>query len=117
MQKATETARPTSEALCENYEKVARVIDGVGGFVRDHLILCALIALGILILLSTWVIEASGFAEGSIVRGERRACFHAVTMLHRYADAQARFAAAVWQSTYADSCSNDLFSFCRKGLG
>lgn len=75
-----------SEALCENYEKVARVIDGVVGFVRDHPTLCALIALRILILLSPWVIEALGFAEGGIVRGERRACFHSVTTLHRYSD-------------------------------
>ncbi|KAM0703647.1 hypothetical protein Q7P35_009586 [Cladosporium inversicolor] len=64
MQTAIETARPMGEALREIYEKVVGVVEGVEGFVKNHPIVCALIALGILVLLAPWVIEALGFAEG-----------------------------------------------------
>lgn len=71
LQKAIETARPMGDALREIYKNVARVVDGVEGFVKDHPIVCALIALGILVLVSPWVIEALGFAEGGILEGEQ----------------------------------------------
>jgi hypothetical protein len=71
MQHAIETARPMGDALREIYEKVACVVDGVEGFVKDHPIVCALIALGILVLLAPWVVEALGFAEGGILEGEK----------------------------------------------
>lgn len=70
LQKAIETARPMGDALREIYKKVVRVVDDIEGFIKDHPILCALIALGILVLLSPWVIEALGFAEGGILEGE-----------------------------------------------
>jgi NTP pyrophosphatase (non-canonical NTP hydrolase) len=70
MQHAIETARPMGDALREVYDKVACVVYSVEGFVRDHPIVCALIALGILVLLAPWVIEALGFAEGGILEGE-----------------------------------------------
>jgi hypothetical protein len=31
---------------------------------------CALVALGMLVLLAPWVVEALGFAEGGILEGE-----------------------------------------------
>jgi hypothetical protein len=74
MQHAIETARPMGDALREIYEKVACVVDGVEGFVKDHPIVCALIALGILVLLAPWVVEALGFAEGGILEGENYWC-------------------------------------------
>ena len=70
MQKGIETARPMSAAFRESYEKVEGVVNGIEGFVKEHPILCALIALGILVLLAPWVIEALGFAEGGILEGE-----------------------------------------------
>lgn len=70
MQTAIETARPMSAAFRETYEKVEGVVNGVEGFVKEHPILCALIALGILVLLAPWVIEALGFAEGGILEGK-----------------------------------------------
>lgn len=70
MQKGIETARPMSAAFRETYEKVEGVVNGVEGFVKEHPILCALIALGILVLLAPWVIEALGFAEGGILEGK-----------------------------------------------
>lgn len=74
MQQAIETARPMGDALLEIYEKVVCVVDGVEGFVRDHPVVCALIALGILVLLAPWVIEALGFADGGILEGENYWC-------------------------------------------
>ena len=70
MQAAIESARPMGEALREIHEKVAHVVAGVEGFVKEHPVVCALIALGILVLLAPWVIEALGFAEGGILEGE-----------------------------------------------
>jgi len=69
-QKAIETARPMNDALREVYEKVVGVIDGVEGFVREHPVMCALIALGVLVLVAPWVVEAVGFAEGGVLEGE-----------------------------------------------
>ena len=70
MQTAIETACPMGDALREIYEKVVGVVDGVEGFVKEHPVVCALIALGILVLLAPWVIEALGFAEGGFLEGE-----------------------------------------------
>jgi hypothetical protein len=39
--------------------------------VKDHPIMCAVIAIGILVVLAPWVIEALGFAEGGILEGRR----------------------------------------------
>lgn len=71
LRKSIETARPMVDALRAIYEKVVHILDEIGDFVEDHPILCALIALGILVLLSRWVIEALGFAEGGILEDER----------------------------------------------
>jgi hypothetical protein len=71
LQKAIETARPMSDGLREICDKVACVVAGIEGFAKDHPIVCALVALGILVLLSPWVIEALGFAEGGILEGEK----------------------------------------------
>ena len=70
LQKAIETARPMGIALGETYEKVIREIDSVEGFVKNHPVICAVIAIGILVVLAPWVIEALGFAEGGILEGE-----------------------------------------------
>ncbi|GAB7323742.1 hypothetical protein MBLNU13_g07205t2 [Cladosporium sp. NU13] len=94
MQKAIETTRPMSAALRETYEKVEVVVNGVEGFVNEHPILCALIALGILVLLAPWVIEALGFAEGGILEGSF---------------------AAEWQSAYAGFVpKGSLFSLLQR---
>jgi hypothetical protein len=71
LQKAIEKARPMGIALGETYDKVVREIDGIEGFVKDHPVMCAVIAIGILVVLAPWVIEALGFAEGGILEGRR----------------------------------------------
>jgi hypothetical protein len=70
LQKAIEVARPMGIALGETYDKVVREIDSIEGFVKDHPVMCAVIAIGILVVLSPWVIEALGFAEAGILEGE-----------------------------------------------
>ena len=70
LQKAIETARPMGIALGETYKRVVREIDGIEGFVKEHPVVCAVIAIGILVVLAPWVIEALGFAEGGILEGE-----------------------------------------------
>jgi hypothetical protein len=70
LQKAIETARPMGIALGETYERVVREIDSIEGFVKDHPVICAVIAIGILVVLAPWVVEALGFAEAGIVEGE-----------------------------------------------
>lgn len=54
LQNAIQSARPMGAALREIREKVINVLDGIEGFMKEHPIFCALIALGILVLLSPW---------------------------------------------------------------
>lgn len=112
LQKAIETVRPMGDALQESYDKVILVVDDIEGFVRGHLILCALIALGILVLLSLWVIEALGFIEGGILEGETCQSQCAVTrMLIPIADSFA----AWWQSKHAGFVpKGSLFSLLQR---
>ena len=44
------------------------------GFARDHPVFCTLIALGILALLTPWVIEAIGFGELGPIQGKNGTC-------------------------------------------
>ena len=69
LQKALETAKPMNEGLKRVYDRVVLVVDGIEGFVKEHPILCAVIALGILVVVAPWVIEALGFVEGGILEG------------------------------------------------
>lgn len=112
LQKAIETARPMGDALRELYNKVVLVVNDIEGFVKDHPILCALIALGILILVSPWVIEALGFAEGGILEGKKRPSQCAIkTVLMPQADSFA----AWWQSKYAGFVpKGSLFSLLQR---
>lgn len=71
LQKAIEAARPMSDALREIHARLSNIIDGVKGSVEIHPILCALTALGILVLLYPWVIEALDFIEGRILECQK----------------------------------------------
>ena len=78
---AIETARPMGAALGETYKRVVREINEVEGFVKDHPVMCAVIAIGILVVMAPWVVEALGFAEGGILEGESDVLFHIVERL------------------------------------
>ena len=118
MQKAIESARPMTAALRETYEKVEGVINGIEGFVREHPILCALIALGILVLLAPWVIEALGFAEGGILEGKEPEIpnmLHGNVFVETILTCGTGSFAAEWQSTYAGFVpKGSLFSLLQR---
>jgi hypothetical protein len=110
-QHAIETARPMGDALREVYDKVASVVYSVEGFVRDHPVVCALIALGILVLLAPWVIEALGFAEGGILEGK----YYVAGPVRVILTSDAGSFAAEWQSTYAGFVpKGSLFSLLQR---
>jgi len=71
LQKAIQTARPMSDLVWDIHRKVINILSGIEGFGKDYQVSCALVALGILVVLSPRVIEALGFAEGGIVEGKR----------------------------------------------
>lgn len=71
LQKAIQTARPMSDLVWNIHRKVINILSGIEGFGKDYQILCALVALGILVVLSPRVIEALGFSGGGIVEGEK----------------------------------------------
>jgi hypothetical protein len=117
LQKAIETARPMGLALGETYKKVCHEIDGIEGFVKDHPIMCAVIAIGILVVLAPWVIEALGFVEGGILEGEwtssgqSMSCDEFDTML----TLETGSFAASWQSRYAGFVpKGSLFSLLQR---
>lgn len=117
MQHAIEPARPMGDALREVYEKVACVVYSVEGLVRDHPVVCALIALGILVLLAPWVVEALGFAEGGILEGENctTGFRYAATVFPNCSNNETGSFAAEWQSTYAGFVpKGSLFSMLQR---
>lgn len=61
------------EAMKDAYEKAIGAADGIAGFSREHPVLtgciCAVIALGILVILAPAVIHALGFGVEGVVEG------------------------------------------------
>lgn len=58
-------------AMTEAYHGAAKAADGIFKFAKDHPFATAglrtLIAVGVLVLLAPWVVEALGFAEFGLV--------------------------------------------------
>jgi hypothetical protein len=115
LQKAIETARPMGIALGETYENVVREIDSIEGFVEDHPVICAVIAIGILVVLAPWVVEALGFAEGGIVAGKWHLCQAVDDVSEMLMIRGSDSFAALWQSRYAGFVPRgSLFSLLQK---
>jgi len=57
------------QAIKVAYEKATQVVAGVLGFAREHPVFCAVVALGILVILVPWAIEVLGFGELGPVQG------------------------------------------------
>ncbi|MCJ1393178.1 hypothetical protein MMC18_006050 [Xylographa bjoerkii] len=76
IQNALKEGSPLREAMKDAYEKALDVAAKVLGFARDHPVLtgvfCAVIALGILMLLAPAIIHALGFGVLGPVEGEYR---------------------------------------------
>ncbi|MCJ1228381.1 hypothetical protein MMC12_005042 [Toensbergia leucococca] len=89
---------PMRQVMQDAYDKACDAATAIKGFAREHPVLvgvfCAVIALGILILLAPCIIHALGFSELGPIEGS--------------------FAAA-WQSTYGGVVeSGSLFSYLQK---
>lgn len=54
----------------ESYDKVVHAANAVDGFRRDHPVYFTIIAIGILVLLTPWAIEAIGFGELGPIEGK-----------------------------------------------
>ena len=55
-----------AQAMKDAFEKAT---SAAVGFARDHPVYCTIIALGILVILAPWVIEALGFGELGPIEG------------------------------------------------
>ncbi|KAH7398867.1 hypothetical protein DE146DRAFT_510127 [Phaeosphaeria sp. MPI-PUGE-AT-0046c] len=76
------------------YHMAWDVAKGIEGFVVEHPMFCTIIALGVLVIIAPWVIEALGFAELGPVEGTF---------------------ASWWQSTYGGLIpKGSLFSFFQR---
>jgi hypothetical protein len=56
-------------AIREAYHKAWDVANDIEGFVIQHPVFCTVIALGVLVAIAPWVIEALGFAELGPIEG------------------------------------------------
>lgn len=56
-------------AIRDAYNKAWAVANGIEGFVIKHPVMSTIIALGVLVVVAPWVIEALGFAELGPVEG------------------------------------------------
>jgi len=96
------------QAMKEAFDKA---VSEATEFARDHPIFCTVIALGILVILMPWVLEALGFAELGPVEGN-------MNPLKSPVDANTTYLgtfAAWWQSTYAGEVpGGSLFSFFQR---
>ncbi|KAH9000111.1 hypothetical protein EDB92DRAFT_1983099 [Lactarius akahatsu] len=85
---------PMGQAMKDVYEKVVQVVTDVWGFVKEHPVFFAVVALGILVVLTPWAIGALGFGELGPIEGTF---------------------AAWWQSTYGGYVpAGSLFSFFQR---
>ncbi|KAF2751051.1 hypothetical protein M011DRAFT_396104 [Sporormia fimetaria CBS 119925] len=94
LEAALRVANKLSPYVKDAYDKACEAAKATEGFVLDHPVFCTVIALGVLVIIAPWVIEALGFAELGPVEGS--------------------FAAA-WQARYAGYVpKGSLFSFFQR---
>ena len=61
-------------AIREAYHKAWEVANEIEGFVIQHPVMCTIIALGVLVIIAPWVIEALGFGELGPMEGAYIKC-------------------------------------------
>jgi len=57
------------QAMKTAYEKATQVVADVLEFIKEHLVFCAVVAFGILMILAPWAIEAVSFGELGPIEG------------------------------------------------
>ena len=67
LEKVLKNAAPMAQAMKDAFDKAtSAAVD----FAREHPVYCTIIALGILVILAPWVIEALGFGELGPIEGK-----------------------------------------------
>ena len=58
-----------NQVMKEAYHRASQVVSDIWKFAKEHPVICALVALGILTILMPWVISALGFGELGPIEG------------------------------------------------
>jgi hypothetical protein len=94
LENALKAEAPMGQAMKDAYEKATQIVADVFEFAKEHPVFCTVVALGILVILAPWAIEAVGFGELGPIEGTF---------------------AAWWQSRYAGYVpAGSLFSFFQR---
>jgi len=94
LENALKAEAPVGQAMKDAYEKVMQIVEDIFEFTKEHPVFCAVVALGILVVLAPWAIGALGFGELGPIEGTF---------------------AAWWQSRYAGYVpAGSLFSFFQR---
>lgn len=69
LENALKAEAPLGQAMKDAYEKATQIVADVLEFAKEHPVFCAVVALGILVILAPWAIEAVGFGELGPIEG------------------------------------------------
>jgi hypothetical protein len=113
LENALKAGAPMGQAMKDAYEKAAQVVGKVWGYVKEHPVFFTLLALGILVILAPWAIEALGFGELGPIEGMSAVVYVQGDILMRRL--LVGTFAAWWQSTYGGYVPpGSLFSFFQR---
>jgi hypothetical protein len=108
LQSAHENLGP---AVREAYHRAWEAAKGIEGFVIEHPVFVTAVALGVLVIIAPWVLEALGFAALGPTEGMFKPCCYGDAV----ADDIAGSFAALWQTRYAGLVpKGSLFSFFQR---
>jgi ElaB/YqjD/DUF883 family membrane-anchored ribosome-binding protein len=104
-------AQKLSPALKEAYDKACEAAKSIEGFVQEHPVFCTVIALGVLVLIAPWAIEAIGFG----VAGPMPSMFASASLTFVSFLTLLDTVASAWQVRYAGYVpKGSLFSFFQR---
>jgi hypothetical protein len=69
LENALKAEAPMGQAMKDAYEKATQIVADVLEFAKEHPVFCAVVAVGILVILAPWAIEALGFGELGPIEG------------------------------------------------
>ena len=81
LEQALKEASKLGTVLKEAYDKACDIAIGIEGFVQEHPVFCTVIALGVLVLIAPWAIEALGFGELGPIEGTSTILNNTVSVL------------------------------------
>jgi hypothetical protein len=114
LEKALEEKAPMGQAMKVAYEMAAQAAKDVLQFAKDHPVFCALVALGILVVLMPWLIEVLGFGELGPIEGICQSLCTCASQSSCVVLLVGTFA-AFWQSRYGGYVpKKSLFAFFQR---